>query len=396
MNKSTKTVPRYEPDMYSREAILDPYPHYRRLRDLGSVVWLTRQKVYALPRYTECKAVLRDDKTFLSGHGVGLNGLANRMSRGTTLNSDGAEHDARRKLVAHRLMPRALRHMGDAVDAQAREVVDRAVTRQRVDGVEDLALALPLAVVPDMVGWPSDQRDHLLSWAAATFDVLGPFNTRAVKAAPATLRMLHFARRIVRDRNVAEGSMADEVLQAADRGELSEAECAALMLDYIAPSLDTTISAIANALHLFGRHPEQWELLRSDPALINNAVNEVVRYESPVRAFARHVAVDSRIGDTDLPAGSRVLVIYASANRDEREWDHPDRFDITRDANRHLGFGQGAHACAGQGLARLETSAMLRALLDRVQRIEIAGEPTWALNNIIHRHQHLPLRLTPA
>jgi cytochrome P450 len=168
------------------------------------------------------------------------------------------------------------------------------------------------------------------------------------------------------------------------------------MLDYIAPSLDTTISAIANALHLFGRHPEQWELLRSDPALINNAVNEVVRYESPVRAFARHVAVDSRIGDTDLPAGSRVLVIYASANRDEREWDHPDRFDITRDANRHLGFGQGAHACAGQGLARLETSAMLRALLDRVQRIEIAGEPTWALNNIIHRHQHLPLRLIPA
>jgi len=396
MNYPTKTVPRYEPDIYSREAILDPYPHYQRLRDLGSVVWLNRQKVYALPRYTECRAVLRDDKTFLSGRGVGLNGLTNRMSRGTTLNSDGAEHDIRRKLVAHRLMPRALRHMGEAVDAQARDVVERAVTRRRIDGVEDLALALPLAVVPDLVGWPNNHRDHLLVWAAATFNVLGPVNAQAVKAAPATLRMLYFARRIVRERNVTEGSMAHEVLQAADRGELSEADCAAMMLDYIAPSLDTTISAIANALNLFARHPEQWDLLRSDPALINNAVNEVVRYESPVRAFARYVAVDSRIAGTDLPAGSRSLVIYASANRDEREWDDPNCFDITRDVNRHLGFGQGAHACAGQGLARLETAAMLRALIDRVQRIEIAGEATWALNNIIHRHAHLPLRLVPA
>ncbi|MEX7469505.1 cytochrome P450 [Mycobacterium adipatum] len=396
MNSPTKTVPRYDPDIYRREAILDPYPHYQRLRDLGSVVWLNRQKVYALPRYTECRAVLRDDKTFLSGHGVGLNGLTNRMSRGTTLNSDGAEHDIRRKLVAHRLMPRALRHMGEAVDAQARDVVDRAVTRQQIDGVEDIALALPLAVVPDLVGWPSDHRDHLLVWAAATFNVLGPVNAQAVKAAPATLRMLHYARRVVRERNVTEGSMAHEVLQAADRDEVSEADCAAMMLDYIAPSLDTTISAIANALNLFARHPEQWDLLRSDPALINNAVNEVVRHESPVRAFTRYVAVDSRIGGTVLPAGSRSLVIYASANRDEREWDDPNRFDITRDANRHLGFGQGAHACAGQGLARLETAAILRALIDRVQRIEIAGEATWALNNIIHRHAHLPLRLVPA
>jgi cytochrome P450 len=91
-----------------------------------------------------------------------------------------------------------------------------------------------------------------------------------------------------------------------------------------------------------------------------------------------------------------VLVIYASANRDEREWDDPDTFDIRRDANRHLGFGQGAHACAGQGLARLETAAMLQALIERVRAIELAGEPNWALNNVIRRHAHLPLKLIPA
>ena len=96
-------VPAYEPDLYATQAIVDPHPHYARLRRLGPVVWLTKQRVYALPRYAQCKAVLRDDTTFISGEGVGLNRIFNRLSRGTTLNSDGDEHDQRRKLVAHRL-----------------------------------------------------------------------------------------------------------------------------------------------------------------------------------------------------------------------------------------------------------------------------------------------------
>ena len=100
------------------------------------------------------------------------------------------------------------------------------------------------------------------------------------------------------------------------------------------------------------------------------------------------------IADASVPAGARVLVIYSSANRDEQEWDDPDTFDIRRDANRQLGFGHGAHACAGQGLARLEMQAMLSALLNRVGRIELAGEPTWALNNVIRCYERLPLRLT--
>ncbi len=120
-------VPAYEPDLYSARAILDPYPHYARLRRLGPVVWLSRQRVYALPRYAECKAVLRDDTTFLSGEGVGLNGFFNRLSRGTTLNSDGDQHDQRRKLVAHRLLPRALRTMSDTVNHQAEQLVAAAV-----------------------------------------------------------------------------------------------------------------------------------------------------------------------------------------------------------------------------------------------------------------------------
>jgi cytochrome P450 len=349
--------------------------------------------VYALPRYAECKAVLRNDDTFVSGKGVALNRLTNRLSRGTTLSSDGAEHDSRRKLVAHRLLPRALRGISENVDAQAAAVVDVALTRGEVDGVADLACALPMAVVPELIGWPRDQRANLLPWGGAIFDILGPLNGQALKSLPASLRMLGYARRVVRERSLIEGSVGHEVLLAADDGRVSHAELAPLLVDYIGPSLDTTISAIANALHLFAVHPEQWQRLKDDPALIPNAVNEIVRYESPLRAFSRRSRHDTDIAGVPIAAGARVLVIYASANRDEYEWEAPDTFDIRRDATRQLGFGHGAHACAGQGLARLETQAMLRALVERVDRFEVTSTPRWAVNNIIRRHERLPLKL---
>jgi cytochrome P450 len=389
-------VPVYKPSIYTTSAILHPYPHYRALRALGPVVWLPRHRLYALPRYAECKATLREDGLYVSGHGVAANPLTNRLSRGTTLNSDGADHDRRRKLVAHRLMPRALRALGDDIDAQARTLVEDAVHRGGVDAVTDLATALPLAVVPDMVGWPLNQRDHLLDWAAATFDILGPPNWHALKAVPRSLQMLRFARRLVRERDVLAGSMAHELLTAVDEGTLAVADVPPLLIDYIAPSLDTTISAISSAIYLFATHPEQWQLLKDDPSLIPNAVNEVVRFESPLRAFTRKALHSSTIGGAAVPAGARVLVMYASANRDELEWDHPGVFDIRNDAGRHVGFGNGAHACAGQGLARLETTAMLKALTGLVERIEISAEPTWVVNNIIHRHAHLPVRLIAA
>ncbi len=392
----TTDIPADGVDLYSRLAILDPYPHYARLRAHGPVVWLSHHRVFALPRYDACKAALRDDATFVSGAGVGLNPVANRMSRGTVLNSDGEVHRERRSLLAHRLTPRALRSMRDEVDAQAARVVDGAVARRHVDGVADLALALPMSVVPDLIGWPEDGREHLLRWGAATFDVLGPFNGQSARSAPASLGMLRYAHRIARRRELQPGSMGEDLLRAVDAGRLDAAACPKLLVDYLAPSIDTTLSAIASALLLFARHPEQWALLRADRDLLPNAINEVVRLESPLRAFSRKVAQRTTIAGHVVPEGSRVLVLYASANRDETAWTSPETFDITRDASRQLGFGHGTHGCAGQGLARLETGAILTRLLDTVERIELAGEPEWAVNNIIHRLERLPLELVPA
>lgn len=388
-------VPVYEPDLYSRSAILDTYTHYQRLRELGPVVWLAHQSVYALPRYSECKQVLRDDETFRSGQGVALNPIVNRLSRGTILNSDGDDHTRRRSLLSPHLTRRALGAMAGDIDAQAHAVVEAATARGDIDGV-DLATALPMSVVPDLIGWPERGREHLLRWAAATFDSLGPINRQWVRSAPSSLQMLAFARRTATDRAITAGGAAHDILRAADRGELPRSQCPALMIDYLAPSLDTTISAISSALYLFATHPQQWGQLKADPSLIPNAVNEVVRFHSPIRAFTRLAAAPARVGETAIEAGARVVVLYGSANRDPLEWYAPDTFDIRRDAARQLGFGHGSHGCAGQGLARLEIQAILRALVEHVERLEVTGTPQWALNNVIHRYAHLPLRLIPA
>ncbi|MGW4331103.1 cytochrome P450 [Nocardia sp. NPDC004573] len=393
--RKTAGVPVYQPDLYSRQAIMDPYPHYARMRELGPVVWLTRQRAYALPRYAECKAALLADDTFISGEGVGLNPVANRLSRGTTLNSDGEDHSRRRALLGRRLTPKALRTMRETVERQAVAAVEAAIARGRIDGVE-LATTLPMSVVPDLIGWPQHGREHLLRWAGATFDSLGPINKQSIRTAPAGIEMVRFTRRLARDRQLLPGSAGAEILQAADEGKIAHSECPAMMIDFLAPSLDTTISAISSALYLFAAHPHQWQLLRSDPTMIANAVNEVVRYESPLRAFSRKTIRDVALAGVTIPEGARVVVMYSSANRDPLEWDSPDTFDIRRDASRQLGFGHGTHGCAGQGLARLETQAILAALLQRVERIEIAGRPQWAMNNIIHRFETLPLQLFPA
>ncbi|OZE91236.1 cytochrome P450 [Rhodococcoides fascians] len=390
------TIPQYRTDLYSTDAILDPYPHYARLRALGPVVWLPRQQVFAVSRYADCKAVLLDDVTFISGDGVALNPVANRLGRGTTLNSDGDEHSTKRGVLAHRLTPKAVRKMKAAVQEKAESIVDAALEKQFVDGVDDLATALPMSIVPDLVGWPEDGREDLLRWAGATFDSLGPVNRHSITAVKGAAEMLAFSRRVVRDRSVIPGSMGDDVLKAADDNKIQTSACPALMIDYLGPSLDTTIGAISGALDLFARHPEQWQAIRQDPDLIPNAINEVVRYESPIRAFSRRAIRDVEIDGSRIPKGARVLVVYASANRDEREWDNPDAFDITRDAARQLGFGSGVHGCAGQGLARLEAQTMLRVLAQRVEKFVPAGTPVRAVNNVIHRYERLPLKLVAA
>lgn len=380
---TTETAPTYSGDIYTDAALLEPYEDYRALRELGPAVWLEKHGAYAVARYDEARAVLMDSDTFRSANGIALNEPANEAILGCTLASDGELHAHLRQVVAHRLTPRALRPMKDLVRERADELVAELVERKSFDAVADLARALPLSIVPDFIGWPQEGREHLLRWAGANFDSFGPMNERAQRAMPQCGEMAAFGAEVVRTGNVLPGSLGAGVLEARDKGEVTTEQTMMLMLDYLAPSLDTTISAVGSAIWLFSQNPDQWDLLRKDPSLIPNAVNEIVRIESPIRAFGRLANVDTEIGGVPIPAGSRVLVIYASANRDERKFERPDEFDVTRrDAVHQLGFGLGDHGCAGQGLARMETESLLHALAQRVTRFHV-GETERALNNLI-------------
>lgn len=407
----TPATPRSDVDLFSDEALLDPYPRLRELRDAGPAVWLDRHGAYAVTRYADVRAVLADDETFVSGQGVGLNEIINAMGPGTTLMSDGEVHRHQREIIGRPLTPSALTDLRPDAQSIAAALADRVVARGTFDAIADLAEVLPATWVPDLLGWPSDGRDRLLDWAAATFDGLGPMNDRAATAGESILDMIRYAQRLTKA-ELPEGCFAARILRAADAGEIEPARCPMLFIDYLGPSLDTTISAVGNAIWLFATHPDQWDLLRREPKRLKAAFNEVLRLESPINCFTRVATSDAVIGGAghdgvghlsheggegvEIPAGSRVLLSFASANRDERRWADPERFDITRESAGQLAFGYGEHACVGMGLARLEGAAVLGALLDRVSRIELADEPTRKINNLIRSFQSLPVTVHPA
>ena len=232
----------------------------------------------------------------------------------------------------------------------------------------------------------------MLHWAGATFDIFGPENERTVQAWPVVREMRAFVDALASRDKLRAGSWADRLLDHVQRGTVAREEFSTLLRDYLGPSLDTTIFATVNLIWLFSLYPDQWNMVREDPMLVRNAVNECVRLESPIRGFTRKLSADVTVGDVRLPQGARVLLLYASANRDERRWNRPEIFDVRRRVSDHVGFGFGIHSCAGMHLARAEIESLVRALIRRVRRFE-AGTPIRAVNNTLRGFASLPVRV---
>lgn len=376
------SIPTSDLDLYSDEVLAEPYEHYRRLREAGPAVWLERHNVWVVARYDSVRAVLRDWKTFSSASGVAVNDVLNIAMRGNTLNSDPPLHDLLRNVVASRMTSQALRPTKEMIDQRAEALVERLVTQRSFDAIEDLAQALPLSIVPDFIGLPQEGREHLLDWAEATFNAMGPMNERCEDAVKKLPELFSYARQLAATGNLQPGSFGAGVIEAQRDGRITEAQCPQLFTAYLVPSVDTTISAVGSAIWLFGRYPDQWDQVRANPSLIPNAFEEVLRLESPLQSFSRLATSDFDVEGISIPAGARVIVLFASANRDERKWEQADTFDVTRNTSGHLGFGYGVHLCAGASLARLEGQAILGALARRVERFEL-GTSTRKLNNVI-------------
>ena len=375
--------PELDLDLYADEAILDPHPRYRAIRDRAAAVWLPAHEVWALGRFEDARAALRADGALVSGRGVALSALVNDMSAvsAVTLTSDGETHRRRRSVLMAPMMPKALAEVRGEIERLARALVDGLARRDAFDGVADFARHLPVSVVSRLVGLPEAGRERMLEWAAATFDASGPANARMQAAAGPFIEMAKYVQEVDPATLRPEG-WAARLFAAGAEGRLAPEEVRGLLIDYVAPSLDTTIQATGHLLWLLGSHPAEWDKVRANPELVPSAVHEALRYEAPVRSFTRLAVERYQAGEVSIPAGERVLVLYGSANRDERRYADPDRFDPTRDARDHLAFGHGVHRCAGGHLAQLELESLLRALVERVRRIEV-GEPVILMNNVL-------------
>jgi cytochrome P450 len=375
-------TPISDTDPYSDAALMEPWNMYRELQDLGSAVWLTRHQMFALTRYDSVRRALQDARAFSSASGVMMNDDMNRVLRGNTLCSDGVEHRHLRRLIMKPLTPTALDSLKAEITTKADRLVDRLVTRRRFCAVAELAAALPVDIVASAVGLPQEGRERMLVWAEQMFNCFGPLNDRSRSAFPILDEMMHYATTQAVRGKLKPGSWSEAIVEAMDRGEIDEEVRPVLMIDYMGPSLDTTIHAIANGVWLFAKHPAEWQKVREDPACVAPALNEILRMEAPVQGFSRLVTQDCDMDGITLPAGARVIAFYGAANRDERKFPSPNVFDARRGSSDHLAFGWGPHACVGQHLAKLEMTAIFRALAMRVTRFRLEEEIR-SVNNIL-------------
>jgi cytochrome P450 len=391
----TKGVARFAGDMFADDVLADTNPTFQTLRDLGDVVWLERHNLYAVARYNDLVRALRADEILISGQGVSVNHSLNGEGAPTgtsTLNSDGERHRKLKSLELRPLRPGQMAQLRERVFALADQKVAELATGSSFDAMSALASYLPTTIVADLVGIKGLQAERMLEWSNAIFDSFGPaehFRTGA--ALPTIQQFVQFGMSLTRQ-DLVPGSWADLILEASQNGELPMTEARDLIFDYVLPSLDTTIYATGEMLYQLASSPHAFQELRKRPELIPGIINESVRLASPLRGFTRYAKVDMTFSDTTLPAGSRVWLLYASGNRDERHYADPDRFDIDRNPRDHLGWGHGVHLCTGMHLARLEMEAILVALINRVARIDV-GDPVRIINNSAQGFATLPFTL---
>jgi 4-methoxybenzoate monooxygenase (O-demethylating) len=392
-------IPVLELDPFSAAFFDDPYPGHTLVRESGPVVFLSRYGCYATGRHAEIQAMLMDWESFVSSRGVGISDYkTNPPLRGPAmlLETDPPLHTARREVMNHVLSPASVRALRGKFAAAAEALAEGLAARGECCGIRDIAEAYPLSVFPDALGMGSEGRENLLPFGSFVFNSMGPRN-EMLEASLAELPKLNdwMGRQVARDALGKDGFGA-AIYAAADRGAFRPEEAPLLVRALLSAGVDTTVNAIGAALAALVAHPDEWAKLRAEPGLARGAFEEAIRYESPVQTFFRTTSRRVELGGVPIPEGAKVLMFLAAANRDPRRWEEPDRFDITRNASGHVGFGAGIHMCVGQVLARMEGEAVLTALARRFARLEAAGASVRRHNNTLRGLRALPLRLVAA
>jgi cytochrome P450 len=373
-------------------------PYYRSLP--------TRPGYWAVTRYEDVIHISKHPELFQSGKGIGIPDQPPEFDEqfSSMIAMDDPRHARLRKIVSGGFTPRMLAKLEDSVQAVASEIVDQVGPTGGCDFVTDIAAALPLRIVCDLMGIPDslyehvfDQTNIILGAGDPEFVPRGRSRAEAVIAAGEALNEVMDDLAKVRAKHPAD-DLTTVLLQAeVDGVRLTHGEMGSFFNLLVAAGNETTRNAISWGLVYLTSHPDQRRIWQSDfEAVAPTAVDEIVRYASPVIHFRRTVTTDTMLGDQPLSEGEKVVMFYNSANRDEAAFDDPETFDVTRNPNHHVGFGgPGPHFCLGAHLARREMTVMFRELFDRIGDIEATEEPHRLRSNFIHGIKHLDCTFTP-
>src|SRR5262245_1889347 len=358
---------------------------------------------WVVSKYRDVMAVQLDSRTFSSARGGTIlrefSDEELEQNRAIMLNMDAPRHTRFRRLVNMGFSPKVVNRMALHIRDIARNIVDAVAARGECDFVTDIAAELPLRVIVEMVGVPTEDRQMIFRWSNQMIGFDDPeYGSQEVSRAT-SLQMFMYANQLAEERKKRPHDDADlvSVLMAAevDGEKLSEVEFDSFFLLLTVAGNETTRNLISGGMLALLEHPEERYRLLRDPALLPTAVEEMLRWVSPVMYFRRTATRDAEIRGQKIREGDKVTLWYGSANRDEDVFPHADRFDVGRTPNEHLAFGLGHHFCLGASLARLEIQIMFEELLRRLPDLELDGRVERLRSNFINGIKHMPVRFTP-
>ena len=369
---------------------LNPFPWYAQMRAHAPLLFYEPYQSWQAFRYDDVLRILSDYAAFSSNFsgGQGQDPLS-----GSMIAMDPPRHRQLRTLVTQAFTPRAVARLSDRITEIVNELLDRVIDRGEMDFVEELSYPLPVIVIAEMLGIPQADRARFKVWSdaivGAGFD--GPANPQGEMSA-------YFLNMIARRQADPGEDLISGLLAAQIDGEhLTTMELLGFCVLLLVAGNETTTNLLGNAVLTFDEHPEVWDALRADPELVPSALEEVLRYRSPVQMMYRRAIAEVTIADQTIRPGQMVLAQIGSANRDAAQFPEPDRFDITRAPNRHLAFGHGIHFCLGAPLARLEGKIAVTLLLERLRDIrQVPGPLEHTGSAIVYGVKHLPITFKAA
>jgi cholest-4-en-3-one 26-monooxygenase len=384
-----------------------PHEWFAFLRRNAPVWWQAEADgpgFWAVTSHADCTTVNRDYEHFSSYRNATylweLPEEELQQQRLIMLNMDPPLHTRYRRLVNKGFTPRMVAQLHDRIHSATDEIIDSVIEQGSADFVTDIAAELPLIVIADTLGVPDEDRHRMFDWSNRMIGTEDPeYQTAGEVAQVASMELYAYASELFAAKRAKPQDDLMSVLTDVeiDGEKLSAFELEMFFLLLTVAGNETTRNLISGAMAAFFDHPDQWELLRNDRSLLPTAVEEMLRYVTPVMNFRRQSTSRFELGGQVIEEDSKVVFFHISGNRDEAVFDDPQRFDITRDPNPHLAFGAGGpHFCLGANLARMEIRVMFEHLLDRMPDMELDGSVQRLQSPFINGVKHIPVKFPPA